>query len=95
MNTSPYPIRKAMESTEPVPESDDLVNHMVNHPDHYTWHPTAECHEVVEEFPYNVGTAMAYLWRSGRKSLDPTEDIEKAIKHLEFECARLRARTQP
>ena len=77
------------------PEPEERVNHVVDHPNHYTWHPLVECHEVVEEFPYNVGTAIAYLWRSGRKTSDPIEDIEKAIKHLEFECARLQARTQP
>ena len=68
----------------------------INNPAHYTWHPKAECQEIVGEFDYNVGTAIAYLWRAGLK--DPAtevEDIRKAIRHLEFECARLGASAQP
>jgi UDP-N-acetylmuramyl tripeptide synthase len=58
-------------------------------PGHYKWHPKAECHEITGEFNYNIGTAIAYLWRCGRKSQYPLEDIRKAIRHLEFECGRL------
>lgn len=67
----------------------------VKHPDHYTWHPLTmqlgiECHHVAEEFSYNVGVAMAYLWRAGRKpGAEAIEDMQKAIQHLEFEVTRL------
>jgi len=61
----------------------------VNQPEHYKWHPRAECAEIAGEFNYNVGTAIAYLWRAGRKTEDPLEDLRKAIKHLEMECDRL------
>ncbi len=66
----------------------------VNNPDHYTWHPKAECAEITGEFNYNIGTAIAYLWRAGRKTDDAVEDIRKAIKHLEMECVRLEVRDQ-
>lgn len=62
--------------------------HNAGHPVHYTWHPKVEAHEVAEELTYNLGTALAYIWRCGRKG-SPLEDIDKAIMHLQFERARL------
>jgi len=63
----------------------------VEAPNHYKWHPSGvECKDIVQEFPYNIGTAMAYLWRCGRKdSSTKLEDLRKAKRHLEFEIARL------
>ena len=81
MNTSPYPIEAAMSKA-------------VEHPDHYTWHPVAECKDITQEFNYNVGTAIAYLWRCGRKGDSHIEDLEKAAKHIQFECDRLRESAQ-
>jgi len=97
MNTSPYPIKEAMKTEPYRPEEYERgVNHMVDHPPHYTWHPVAECKAIAQHFNYNLGTAISYIWRSGRKYEDAEiEDLEKAIKHLEFECDRLKARTQP
>ncbi len=62
----------------------------LNHPNHYTWHPVAECKDVVQEFSYNTGTAIAYIWRWKRKN--GVEDLKKAVKHLEFEIARQEAK---
>jgi hypothetical protein len=77
---------------EPFMPEDDYINN----PDHYTWHPAeVECHIIAQEFDYNVGTAIAYLWRAGIKTDEPLVDIRKAIKHLEFECARLDGSAQP
>lgn len=57
---------------------------------HYRAHPSGvECKDIVQEFSYNIGTAMAYLWRAELKHDDPREDIGKAIDHLHFELDRL------
>jgi hypothetical protein len=61
--------------------------HEVEHPHHYDWHPVAECREITEYFSYNLGSAIAYLWRHDRKN--GRQDLEKAIKHIEFEMERL------
>jgi hypothetical protein len=38
---------------------------------------------------YNLGTALTYLMRAGKKPNNPiTQDIRKAIAHLEFELER-------
>lgn len=43
--------------------------------------------DVIEDFElsYNVGNAVSYLLRCGKKTSDPTEDIQKAIHHLQHE----------
>jgi len=49
--------------------------------------------KVVEDFQpdsYNLGTAISYLLRAGKKEGNPAEqDIQKAINHLHFELDRL------
>ena len=48
--------------------------------------------KVVEDFDlsYNLGTAVSYLLRSGKKAGNPAEqDIQKAINHLHFELDKL------
>ena len=52
-----------------------------------------KAHDVVEDYEltYNVGTAVTYLLRSGKKPNNPTEqDIQKAIHHLQFELTKLK-----
>jgi len=64
--------------------ANDLARYkdMVNHPPHYTSHPSGiECIDVVRHMPYNIGVAMAYLWRHEQKG--GTEDLRKAIWHIE------------
>lgn len=63
----------------------------VNHPKHYNSHPSGiECIEIIRWMPYNIGAAMKYLWRSGLKSDNPIEDLEKAIWYLQDEIKRLK-----
>lgn len=66
----------------------------VHGPSHYD-HPTIaglQAIDVIQDFPYNVATAMAYLWRCGRKpGIDPLEDLRKARQHIDFELRRLEA----
>ena len=76
-----------------------LVDPSRRGPSHYTWHPSGlQPKDFVGEFPYNIGTAMAYEWRAGRKEgVDVLDDLRKAIRHLEFEVERIeaqRARTK-
>tara|TARA_R110002020_G_scaffold10145_5_gene39279 strand:- start:220 stop:480 length:261 start_codon:yes stop_codon:yes gene_type:complete len=52
-----------------------------------------EARKVVEDFQgdnYNLGTAITYLLRAGKKEGNPPEqDIQKAITHLHFELDRI------
>lgn len=67
--------------------SNEEVNEEVEHPHHYNWHPVAECKEITGYFSYNLGSAIAYLWRHHLKN--GRQDLEKAIQHIEFEMERL------
>ncbi|WP_417539544.1 DUF3310 domain-containing protein [Marinobacter sp.] len=55
---------------------------MVNHPPHYTGHPSGvECIEVAEYLPFCLGNAFKYLFRRDAKG-NPVENIEKAIWYV-------------
>lgn len=68
-----------------------MVNDMVDHPPHYTSHPSGvECIEITEHYNFSVGNAIKYLWRAGLKqdaALDPVikeiQDCSKAIWYIE------------
>lgn len=70
-----------------MPESDP-----VHHPNHYTWHPSGvECKEIAQEFPFNLGAAIKYIWRAGRKG-PAIRDLEKAQESIANEIERLKLR---
>jgi hypothetical protein len=63
----------------------------VNHPKHYTSHPSGvECITVTRHMNFNRGNAVKYIWRAGEKA-DEVEDLLKAAWYLADEIARLRA----
>lgn len=62
----------------------------VNHPAHYTSHPSGvECITITEHFNFNLGNALKYLWRAGLKTDDPMKDLNKAAWYVRREIARL------
>jgi len=61
----------------------------VNHPKHYTSHPSGvECITVTEHMNFNLGNAMKYIWRAGDKG-NLIQDLEKARWYLNREIERL------
>jgi len=57
-------------------------NDPVNHPKHYTDHPSGvECIQITEHMNFCIGNATKYLWRSDLKGKD-IEDLEKAAWYL-------------
>jgi hypothetical protein len=68
------------------------VSDPVNHPAHYTAHPSGvECIQITEHMNMCIGNAMKYLWRADLKH-DAIEDLKKAAWYIEREIAR---RSQP
>jgi len=66
---------------------------MVNHPPHYTQHPSGvECIQITEHMSFTIGNAMKYLWRAGLKN--GIEDLEKAKWYIEREIARRKREQQ-
>ena len=66
------------------------MNHdNVNHPKHYTEHPSGvECIEITEHMNFCVGNAIKYLWRAGLKG-EQIEDLRKARWYIDREIARI------
>ena len=70
------------------------MSEAVNHPKHYTSHPSGvECIQVTEHMGFNLGNVIKYLWRAEEKGR-PTEDLEKAAWYLAREIQR-RKKMQP
>lgn len=49
-----------------------------------------ECIDVIHGLglSYNMGNALKYIWRCGRKTEDRLTDLRKALTYLEFEIQR-------
>ena len=61
----------------------------VNHPKHYTTHPSGvECITITEHLNFCVGNAVKYLWRAGEKG-DYIEDLKKAKWYIQREIERI------
>jgi len=60
----------------------------VNHPKHYTDHPSGiECIQVTEHMGFNLGNALKYIWRCDLKK-DAIEDLKKARWYIDRELAK-------
>ena len=60
----------------------------VNHPPHYTSHPSGiECIEITEHMGFCLGNAVKYIWRADLKG-SAIKDLRKAIWYIEREIAR-------
>ncbi|RYE70596.1 MAG: DUF3310 domain-containing protein [Hyphomicrobiales bacterium] len=68
----------------------------VNHPKHYSAHPSGvECITVVEHMGFNLGNAVKYIWRAGLKAPDTVEDLRKARWYIDREIGRITAEAAP
>lgn len=60
----------------------------VNHPKHYTGHPSGiECIQITEHMGFCLGNAVKYIWRADLKN-DAIEDLKKAAWYLDREIKR-------
>lgn len=59
------------------------VDDNVNHPLHYTSHPSGiECIDIARHYCFSIGNAFKYLWRAGLKKDASLRDKEKEIEDL-------------
>ncbi len=66
-----------------------MTNDTVNHPSHYTSHPSGvECIQVTEHMNFCLGNAVKYIWRAGLKG-GTVEDLRKAAWYIEREIERI------
>lgn len=61
----------------------NILNDNVNHPSHYTSHPSGiECIEITRHYSFDIGNAIKYLWRNGLKNDCGRNPIDKQIEDL-------------
>lgn len=61
---------------------------VINHPSHYTSHPSGvECIQVTEHMSFCLGNAVKYIWRADLKN-DAVEDLKKAAWYIDREIRR-------
>lgn len=75
---------------QPIPyESAKSKADYVNHPPHYTSHPSGvECITITQHMNFNLGNAMKYIWRADLKK-NSVEDLQKARWYINKELERL------
>lgn len=60
----------------------------VNHPEHYTSHPSGvECIQITEHMGFCLGNAIKYIWRADEKGAD-IEDLQKAAWYIQREITK-------
>lgn len=68
------------------------IEDVVNHPKHYTEHPSGvECIQITEHMSFLLGNAMKYIWRADLKNgsiAGAIEDLQKAVWYLNREIAK-------
>lgn len=66
-----------------------MTHDNVNHPQHYTSHPSGvECIEITEHMNFCLGNAVKYIWRASLKGKE-VEDLKKARWYIDREISRL------
>lgn len=71
-------------------EGNDTNPDTINHPTHYTSHPSGiECIQIAEHMNFCLGNAVKYLWRAGVKTNDPMQDLKKARWYIDREISRM------
>jgi hypothetical protein len=69
----------------PLKTIQQIAEDPVNHPAHYTAHPSKiECIQITEHMGFCLGNAMKYIWRADLKA-DAIEDLQKAVWYINRE----------
>lgn len=72
------------------PDEINTITGDINTPkDYYTLPNNIEAKDVLQYFPYNLGAAMKYIWRAGKKDTNQASDLNKAMDYLILEMIRL------
>lgn len=58
------------------------IPRVIENQDYYSLPNGITCLQVIRYFPNNIGNAIKYLWRHGRKNELGISDIDKAIEDL-------------
>lgn len=77
---------------------DDIkpVEREIQHQDYYKTKSGLECIDVAQEFDFNLGNAIKYIWRAGKKFENgisirdkAVEDLQKAKVYIDYEIQKI------
>jgi hypothetical protein len=93
-DVKPIPVFKGASTPTPKPEISIEPKPMACPAYYLVWVPglgNIEINYLIRDKPYNIATALAYLFRAGLKpNSDPVEDLLKAVNHILKEVERIR-----
>ena len=65
-----------------------ITNDNVNHPKHYTSHPSGiETIQITKHMGFCLGNALKYIWRADLKG-NAIEDLKKAVFYINCEIEK-------
>ena len=79
-----HPFQVTKDSEEFIAK-EEVINDRVEHPFHYTWLKDLcgiEVIDITRHMDFDLGNAIKYILRQGRKSEEGIADIDKAIEDL-------------
>lgn len=77
-------------ATVPTPQIESWALMNPIDPPHYQTE-SIQCIDVAETMSFNMGNALKYIWRAGKKDPSKTiEDLQKAAWYIEREIKRLK-----
>lgn len=78
------PQHKSLRYVHPETTPMSLPPDLINHPLHYTSHPSGvECIQITEHMDFLLGNVVKYVWRNGLKDQVPSlVDLKKAQWYL-------------
>lgn len=86
--------QEAIRLNRKIKEMQNKVHDNVNHPAHYTKHPSGvECIQITQHMDFNLGNAMKYIWRCDLKK-DAIEDLKKAQWYISQEIKKRESETK-
>lgn len=72
----------------------DQPYEQVDHPQHYQMPGGVEVIDLVEHLPFNVGNAVKYACRAGKKpGVDIVTDLRKSLWYIQREIDRVEGRS--
>lgn len=82
--------KKVIKMDDGYIQSSVTISDPVNHPNHYTSHPSGvEVIQITEHMNFCLGNAIKYILRSDHKN-NQIQDLEKAIWYINREIKRLK-----
>lgn len=73
------------------------VEREIQHQEYYKTKSGLECIDVAQDFGFNLGNAIKYIWRAGKKFENglstkekTVEDLQKAKVYIDYEIIKIK-----